>query len=178
MVVDGALARASRFGSKHLAGGLDTWLIEARLPVAVMAPRRGYESCVQMRSQFALSLVRIDDLPDEACVRSATHSLAMGVLAREFKTAWLDDWVVPTVDASSRLLYAEFEALGDHTARAVSRAVAAGFAHGEMPLQGRHAGMAFYRAVRMVALALGQVTFAPGVVEAATKVESVTHLDG
>jgi hypothetical protein len=153
MTIPGALAEAERFGAEHLAGGVDTWLITAHLPVTVSAMR-----AMQMRTQFVLTLVRLDDLPDGGYPRQmdSTHEIAMAPIVREFKSSWLDDGVRPAVQGDSVMLHAPFGASGDRTARDVSRAIAGGFASGEMPLQGRHLGWAFYRGVRMVALALGQ----------------------
>jgi hypothetical protein len=156
MVVDGPLGRASRFDAQHLVGeGVDAWLIDLHSPVVVML----HGENVTMRSQFLLSVVRADRTPN-------THAVALAPTAERFNPEWLGRGKQPTVICGRDLygqhvLCAEFAALGDHTARAVGRAVAVGFAQGELPMQGRHVGLAFVRSVRMVALALSQVTFAP-----------------
>jgi hypothetical protein len=156
MEIDGPLARASRFERQHLGGALDTWLIRAFPPVIVI----GRNNQQIMRSQFLLTLARLDDLPDGGYPRkaSSTHVVALGVLAQDFYVGWLDDGVRPTIGAETRLLYAEFAAENDIIARAVCRATAAGFARGELPMQGRHVGLTFVRGVRMVALALGMAS--------------------
>jgi hypothetical protein len=156
MTINGALARASRFERAHLGGAVDTWLIKAFNPVTVVDESR---QTMLMRSQFALTAVRLDDLPGGGYPRreAATHMLALGVLAREFDLRNLADGVMPVIGAG-RLLACEFAANGGTDARAVSRAIAAGFAVGEVPLQGHRIGLTFIRCTRMVALAIRQNT--------------------
>jgi hypothetical protein len=154
MTIDGPLARASRFEPAHLGGAIDAWLIQAFNPVTVVDESR---QTMLMRSQFLLTTARLDDLPGGGYPRreAATHMLALGVLAREFDLRHLADGVTPVIGAG-RLLACEFAAGSDAGARAVGRAIAAGFTAGEVPMQGRHIGLMFIRCVRMVALTVRQ----------------------
>lgn len=165
MGVAGKLGAAVRFDPPSTTG-VDAWLLDLNDPVIVLL----HGGDMTLRTQFLISTVRIADM-DEAIrptTGSNTHGIALAPLAEIFDPAWLGRGKVPTVLCRRELfgqhvLYAEFEVLGDHTARAVGRAVAAGIVQGDLPLQGRHVGASFVRGVRMVALALGQVTFAPSV---------------
>lgn len=159
MTIDGPLARASRFEKAHLGGAVDTWLIQAFNPVTVVDESR---QVMLMRSQFALTTIRLDDLPGGGYPRreAATHMMALGVLAREFDLHNLADGAMPVIGAG-QLLACEFGADSDAGARAVGRAIAAGFTAGEVPLQGRHIGLMFIRCVRMVALAVRQNVVEP-----------------
>lgn len=155
----GGVAQAQRFDRRRLGGAIDTWLITTHAPVLVV----GAAGEQLMRTQFLLTLAHLIRLPGgdrPLSAEPATHVLAMGTVSGTIQPDWMTDWVRPTV-TGDQLLYVEFEALGDHTARAVSRAVATAFTTGLMPLQGRHVAWAFDRCVRAVALALSQVTFAP-----------------
>jgi hypothetical protein len=154
MTINGALARASRFERAHLGGAVDTWLIQAFNPVTVVDESR---QAMLMRTQFALTTVRLDDLPNGGYPRreAATHMMALGVLAREFDLRNLADGAMPVI-GPGRLLACEFEAGDDAGARAVGRAIAAGFTTGEVPLQGRYVGLMFIRCVRIVALTVRQ----------------------
>lgn len=149
MTVDGPLARAARIEPQHLGGAIDGWLIDATHPVLINAGGQGGQI---MRSQFMLTAARMDDLPGGGYPRQrdATHVLAFGMLAREFKAAWLDDGVKPAI--GGMLLSAQFETASDLFAAAVCRTVAVGLARGEVPMQGRHVALTFLRCVRMVAL--------------------------
>lgn len=152
--VHGPIAAVHRLGAEHIGGAADAWLIDAHNPVGVT----GRDGGLSMGSQFLLTLARLDVLVGGGYPRTmaATHVVVMAPLAREFKVGWLDDGARPAVAVTDgHLLRAEFGAAGDVTARRVCAAVAAGFAYGEMPLQGPRVAVHFIRCTRMVALTLG-----------------------
>lgn len=164
MAAEGKLGRAVRFDPPSTTG-IDAWLLDLNDPVAVLL----HGGDMTLRTQFLISTARLADRVEATRPKAAdTHGIALAPLAERFDPAWLGRGKVPTVLCrrdllGQHVLYAEFEATGDHTARGVCRAAAVGLIQGELPLQGRHVGASFVRGVRMVALALGQVTFAPSV---------------
>lgn len=145
--ITGPLARANRIDPRHVPNVVDAWLINTVNPVIVTFNAQD----TVLRSQFALSLAQVADLPGGSIREEATHVLALGAVTKPFELGQLDAGELPAVGGT--LLSAQFQG-DDDTARRVAFTVAQGFAEGEIPLQGRHIALSFVRATRMVALTL------------------------
>lgn len=133
---------------------IDAWSISTVHPVTVVDNTRGYPVGA-LRSQFLLSVHRLNQLPDGDPHRVGdTHAIIITVATPAVMINRTVLGMAP-IDTMGGLLRAQFPGGPDDlTARQVAVVVNRAIVTGELPIQGRHVALGFHRGVRLIAMTL------------------------